>query len=68
MTPDDAFGFAANAPYYAMAFAMAAFALWVRATGRASLAHSRALTAERALGDVGRSLRDLRAAEMRAGR
>ena len=59
------FGLAANAPYYAAAFAMTAFALWVWATGRASLARSRALTAERALGDVGRSLRDLREARAR---
>jgi hypothetical protein len=68
MILNDEFGLAANAPYYAMAFAMMAFALWVRATGRASLAHSRAITAERALGDVGRSLQDLRAAEARLRR
>ena len=57
----DPTGLAANLPYFAMAGAMAAFALWIAASGRASIARSRALTAERALGDVGGSLRAIRA-------
>ena len=62
------FGMVANLPYYAAALLMAGFALWIRATGRASLARARTVTTERALDDVRGSLRDWRARRARRAR
>lgn len=43
----------------------ALFAVWIVLTGEASIRRARSLTVEAALGDVGRSLRDLRRSRAR---